>query len=80
MPDSTTTISTMTTTTTTTTSNKENAVLLTSDEDINDCSELVMLVAGNDEASWRALVFDKFKQILDELKSLQSNPIQNVCI
>lgn len=42
----------------------------------DDCRELVLL-AGN-ETAWRTLVFDNFRRILDEMKILQSNPIQNV--
>lgn len=46
------------------------------DDEINDGYELVML--ADNETAWRTLVFDKFKQILNEIKTLQSNPIQNV--
>lgn len=48
-----------------------------SDEN-DDCRELVLL-AGN-ETAWRTLVFDNFRRILDEMKILQLNPIENVTV
>lgn len=42
-----------------------------------DSAEAVLLL-NNDETTWRGLVFDKFKRILDELKTLQANPNENV--
>ena len=32
------------------------------------------------ESTWRELVFDKFRNILDELKTLQINPTENVSL
>ena len=43
-----------------------------------DSADSALLAGG--ESSWRLLVFDKFRQILDELKSLQKNPNENVCV
>jgi hypothetical protein len=44
------------------------------DVEIEECS------LYGPEMKWRNLVFDKFRQIVDELKRLQVNPIENVNI